>query len=148
MNKLVNLVIDCRNICKSYYLGKNEIVALSKLNLTVQAGEQIAILGPSGSGKSTLMNVLGCLDVPSSGQYMLDGNDVSHLTRNQLATIRNQKIGFVFQSFNLLAHATAVEKHYLYYTVVALVFVKLSNRLLKSLIRWLCKIGCNTCLSS
>lgn len=102
-------LIACQQLGKTYIMGENTLDALKSINLTVSHGEYIAILGPSGSGKSTLMNMLGCLDSPSSGTYFLDGNDVSHLKRNELAFIRNQKIGFIFQSFNLLAHASALE---------------------------------------
>jgi len=90
-------------------MGEVKITALQNVNVTVRYGEHIAILGPSGSGKSTLMNILGCLDIPSSGLYCLDNKEITHLSKNELAAIRNRKIGFVFQSFNLLAHATALE---------------------------------------
>ena len=90
-------------------MGDITVNALSDINLQVKYGEYIAILGPSGSGKSTLMNVLGCLDKPSSGKYFLDNRDVSDLSRNELATVRNQKIGFIFQSFNLLDYCSALE---------------------------------------
>ena len=90
-------------------MGDITVNALSDINLQVKYGEYIAILGPSGSGKSTLMNVLGCLDKPSSGKYFLDNKDVSNLSRNELATVRNQKIGFIFQSFNLLDYCSALE---------------------------------------
>lgn len=102
-------LIDCRQICKSYQMGDTKIEALRGINMQVKHGENIAILGPSGSGKSTLMNILGCLDSPTLGQYFLDKRDVSRLSRNELAEVRNRKIGFIFQSFNLLAHATALE---------------------------------------
>jgi putative ABC transport system ATP-binding protein len=104
-----SLLINCQQIKKSYPLGNTHIDVLNNIDLKVNYGEHIAILGPSGSGKSTLMNILGCLDTPSSGQYFLAGKEVSHLTCNELADIRNHKVGFVFQSFNLLAHATALE---------------------------------------
>lgn len=90
-------------------MGDTKIEALRGINMQVKHGENIAILGPSGSGKSTLMNILGCLDSPTLGQYFLDKRDVSRLSRNELAEVRNRKIGFIFQSFNLLAHATALE---------------------------------------
>lgn len=104
-----NTLIHCEQLQKSYLMGQTPIKILHGIDLKVQRGEHIAILGPSGSGKSTLMNILGCLDIPTSGNYVLDGKEVSHLTKNELALVRNQKIGFVFQSFNLLAHATALE---------------------------------------
>jgi putative ABC transport system ATP-binding protein len=102
-------LIHCQHIYKHYAMGKNQLEILHDINLEIQAGEYIAIVGPSGSGKSTLMNILGCLDTPSQGKYFLQGNEVSHLSKNELATVRNRKIGFIFQSFNLLAHATALE---------------------------------------
>lgn len=102
-------LIHCQQIQKSYLMGNSVVAALRSVDLTVNRGEYVAIVGPSGSGKSTLMNILGCLDSPSSGQYFLDGREVSQIPRNALATIRNNQIGFIFQSFNLLAHATALE---------------------------------------
>lgn len=102
-------LIDINEVHKVYTLGKVELQALTISNLKIKHGEYVAILGPSGSGKSTLMNILGCLDSPSRGQYLLNGKDVSQLKRNELAKIRNQQIGFIFQSFNLLEYATARE---------------------------------------
>jgi len=102
-------MIQIDNICKSYPMGKITVDALQGVDLTIGRGEYVAILGPSGSGKSTLMHILGCLDTPTSGTYSLDGREVSGLKRNELAEVRGQKIGFVFQSFNLLGHATALE---------------------------------------
>jgi putative ABC transport system ATP-binding protein len=102
-------VIEIRGLTKVYNLGEVEVRALDGVDLTVEEGEFIAIMGPSGSGKSTLMNIIGCLDRPSAGTYVLDGADVSSLSRDQRALIRNAKIGFVFQSFNLLARTSALE---------------------------------------
>ena len=102
-------VIEISGVKKVYSMGSNEVFALRGLDLTVEAGEMIAVMGSSGSGKSTLMNILGCLDVPTEGTYTLDGTRVDGLTKNQLADLRNQKLGFVFQGFNLLARTSALE---------------------------------------
>ncbi len=101
-------LIKIENIHKIYNPGENEVRALDGINLHIQKGEFVAIIGHSGSGKSTLMNMLGCLDVPTSGSYYLNGHDVSELTDNQLSDIRNQEIGFIFQGFNLVANLDAV----------------------------------------
>ncbi len=102
-------LIKLQNIHKSYPLDGFELEILKGINLEIAAGEFVAIMGPSGSGKSTLMNILGCLDTPSSGTYSLDGQNVEHLAADELAEIRNKKIGFVFQGFNLLSRTSALE---------------------------------------
>ncbi|MEA3442614.1 MAG: ABC transporter ATP-binding protein [Chloroflexota bacterium] len=101
-------MIQLNNVTKVYKTGETEVVALKEINCRIEQEEMISITGPSGSGKSTLMNILGCLDVPSSGRYLLDGTEVGKLSDNELAEIRNRKIGFVFQSFNLLPRNTAL----------------------------------------
>ena len=101
-------MIQLEGICKVYRAGDVEVRALDKVDLRIEAGELVAIMGPSGSGKSTMMNILGCLDMPTSGRYLLDGVDVSGLGDDELADIRGGKIGFVFQSYNLLARTSAV----------------------------------------
>ena len=102
-------VIRVEHVKKVYTMGSNKVYALRGVDLTVTAGEMIAVMGSSGSGKSTLMNVLGCLDVPTEGSYVLDGTRVDGLSKNQLADLRNQKLGFVFQGFNLLARTSALD---------------------------------------
>ncbi|ENM5897687.1 ABC transporter ATP-binding protein [Vibrio mimicus] len=102
-------LVELKQICKHYASGHNLVKALDGVDLTIHHGEFLAILGPSGSGKSTLMNVLGCLDKPTAGSYRLEGHGVDSLSTQQLAAIRNQKIGFVFQSFNLLEYASALD---------------------------------------
>lgn len=102
-------LIKVQDMCKIYNPGENEVRALDHVSLEIDQGEFVAIIGHSGSGKSTLMNMLGCLDVPTSGSYYLNGKDVSSLKDNQLSEIRNQEIGFIFQGFNLIANLNAVE---------------------------------------
>jgi ABC-type lipoprotein export system ATPase subunit len=102
-------LIRLENLCKTYHLGEMDVPVLKGVTLTIDRGEMVALMGASGSGKSTLMNILGCLDRPSSGRYVLDGEDVSQLSPDQRAMVRNRKIGFVFQAFNLLARTTALE---------------------------------------
>lgn len=105
----MNAVISTSDIKKEFVMGAETIRALKSISIQIKEGEYVAFMGPSGSGKSTLMNIIGCLDTPTAGQYVLNGNDVSDLTENELAEIRNKEIGFVFQTFNLLPRATALE---------------------------------------
>lgn len=102
-------MIELRKIVRNFPLGNQIVKVLKGIDLTIKKNEYVALMGPSGSGKSTLMNLLGCLDTPTSGEYWLNGKDVAHLTDNQLAEIRNAEIGFVFQTFNLLPRSTALE---------------------------------------
>ena len=104
-----NALISVKNLVKTYKMGDVEVFALRNATQDIQKGEFVAIMGPSGSGKSTFMNILGCLDYPTSGEYFLDGVDVFKQSRNQLAELRNRKIGFIFQSFNILARTSAIE---------------------------------------
>jgi len=101
-------MIELRNVSKIYDIGEVKVAALNDVNFKCNKGEMISIMGPSGSGKSTMMNILGCLDKPTSGKYFMDGKDVSDLNDNQLADIRNKKLGFVFQSYNLLPKLTSL----------------------------------------
>jgi putative ABC transport system ATP-binding protein len=101
-------VIEARDLTKTYKMGEIEVHALNGVSFTIARGEIVSIMGPSGSGKSTMMNTLGCLDRPTSGEYILDGEAVATMTDDQLASVRNRKVGFVFQSFNLLSRLTAV----------------------------------------
>ena len=115
-------LIAMSELTRVYDLGPQKIFALNGVNLTIEQGEYVAIMGPSGSGKSTLMNIIGCLDTPSSGSYMLDGVPVETLNDDELAAIRNKKIGFVFQTFNLLARTTALQN-----VELPLVYAKISR---------------------
>lgn len=105
----MSALVDIRDMCKVYNPGENEVRALDHVNLTINENEFVAIIGQSGSGKSTLMNMLGCLDIPTSGSYFLHDQDVSHLSDDQLSDIRNKEIGFIFQGFNLIQNLTAIE---------------------------------------
>jgi putative ABC transport system ATP-binding protein len=105
----MSLVIKIRDIIRNFPLGNEVVKVLKGIDLDIEQGEYVALMGPSGSGKSTLMNLLGCLDTPTSGSYFLNGNDVSNMSDDELAEIRNKEIGFVFQTFNLLPRTTALE---------------------------------------
>lgn len=105
----MSALVEIRDICKIYNPGENEVKALDHVSLTISENEFVAIIGQSGSGKSTLMNMLGCLDVPTSGSYYLHGQDVSHMSDDELSDVRNKEIGFIFQGFNLIAGLTALE---------------------------------------
>lgn len=116
-------LIEITNLHKVYRMGDVTVHALCGVDLTIESGEHMAIMGPSGSGKSTLMNLLGCLDTPTEGTYLLDNEDVSHLNPDRLAAVRNRQIGFVFQQFNLLAKSTALQN-----VELPLVYAGVSNR--------------------
>ena len=119
----MNKIIELKDIIKDYYVGSITVNALKGINLNICKNEYVAIMGPSGSGKSTLMNIIGCLDSLTSGQYELNGTDVSFMSDNELAEIRNKEIGFVFQTFNLLPRYTAFEN-----VVLPLVYAGVSSK--------------------
>ena len=116
-------VIETTDIAKTYEMGHESIHALRSVSIKIPRGEYVAFMGPSGSGKSTLMNIIGCLDTPSHGQYILNGQDVSRMSDNELAEVRNKEIGFVFQSFNLLPRASALDN-----VALPLIYAGLSKR--------------------
>jgi putative ABC transport system ATP-binding protein len=120
----MNLIIHLESIRKSYFMGKNTLEVLKGVSLDIFKNEYVALMGPSGSGKSTLMNILGCLDTPTSGKYILNNHDVSKMVDNELAEIRNKEIGFVFQQFNLLPRLTALEN-----VALPLVYAGMSRKL-------------------
>ena len=128
-------MIQMENLTKVFQMGESEVRALDGASFTIEKGEMIAIMGPSGSGKSTLMSIIGCLDVPSSGRYILDGVSVENLDETQLAEIRGQKIGFVFQQFNLLARTSALENVMLPLTYAGVSGKERNDRALKALER-------------
>ena len=105
---MIKNIVEAKDLTKTYQMGDVEVHALRGLSINIKQGEIVAIMGPSGSGKSTLMNILGCLDQPSKGNYILNGKNVANLDRNALADVRNRQVGFVFQSYNLLARSTAL----------------------------------------
>jgi putative ABC transport system ATP-binding protein len=128
-------MIQTENLSKVYQMGDNEVRALDGASFTIEKGEMVAIMGPSGSGKSTLMSIIGCLDVPSGGKYMLDGMSVENMDESKLAEIRGQKIGFVFQQFNLLARTSALENVMMPLTYAGVSGKERQNRALKALDR-------------
>ncbi|OZI11798.1 macrolide ABC transporter ATP-binding protein [Bacillaceae bacterium SAS-127] len=130
-------MIHLKNINKSYWIGKEEVPILHDINLSIEEGEYVSIMGPSGSGKSTIMNILGCLDTPTSGEYILDGNSVLSRKENDLSKIRNEYIGFVFQNFNLLPRLSAADN-----VQLPLVYAKVNKKERRELaIEALTKVG-------
>ncbi len=125
-----NVLIKMEDLTKTYLVGEIQVRALRGISYEIRKGDLLAIMGPSGSGKSTLMNIIGCLDKPTNGRYFLDGKEVSTYNKNQLAGIRNSKIGFVFQTFNLLARTTALELPLLYSNIPAREAKKLAKKAL------------------
>jgi putative ABC transport system ATP-binding protein len=132
-----NNLIEIDNITKTYQVGETQVNALKGVSHNIKPGELLAIMGPSGSGKSTLMNIIGCLDKPTSGKYFLEGKEVSTYDKNQLAEIRNKKIGFVFQNFNLLARTSALEN-----TELPLIYSNVHARLAREMaLKALAQVG-------
>ncbi len=129
-------VIRLENVYKIYDLGEIQVQALRGVSLEVSAGEFVAVMGPSGSGKSTVMNILGCLDRPTKGRYFLDGVDVSGMSKDELARIRNKKLGFVFQQFNLLSRTSALENVELPTVYAGIKPEERTRRAMESLRRW------------
>ncbi|MFC1692595.1 ABC transporter ATP-binding protein [Candidatus Latescibacterota bacterium] len=127
-------MISLKNITKIYTMGHVQVQALGALSLTVEQGEFIAVLGPSGSGKSTMMNILGCLDKPTEGEYLFDNTPVHQFNRIQLARVRNRKVGFVFQNYNLLPFATAYEN-----IELPMLYARISAKKRKERVMWLLK---------
>ncbi|MDP5139507.1 MAG: ATP-binding cassette domain-containing protein, partial [Spirosomaceae bacterium] len=109
MSEKNEIIIQTTNISKRYVMGAEVVQALKTIDITIKKGEYVAFMGPSGSGKSTLMNIIGCLDTPTAGSYVLNGKDVSKMSENELAEIRNKEIGFVFQTFNLLPRQSSLD---------------------------------------
>lgn len=128
-------MIQTENLMKVYQMGDNEVRALDGASFTINKGEMVAVMGPSGSGKSTLMSLIGCLDAPSSGKYMLDGLSVENMSETELANVRGRKIGFVFQQFNLLARTSALENVMLPLTYAGVAGKERNDRALKALDR-------------
>ncbi len=130
-------LIHLENLTKTYEMGESPVKALRRISYDIEQGDFVAIMGPSGSGKSTLMNIIGCLDKPSEGKYFLDGIEVSTLNKNQLARVRNKRIGFVFQNFNLLSRTTALDN-----TLLPLLYSDLpSNKAKENALRSLSLVG-------
>ena len=141
-------MIDLKDISRVYQVGSEQVYALNKANLHIDPGEFVSIIGPSGSGKSTLMNIIGCLDTADSGTYLLDGTPIEDYSENELARIRNRKIGFVFLSFNLISKLTAEENVELPLIYQKVPRAERKERVEKALAGWTCRSGPSTCLRS
>ena len=129
------MMIQTENLIKVYQMGDTEVRALNSVSFSIEKGEMVAIMGPSGSGKSTLMSIIGCLDVPTSGNYKLDGESVENMDETELAEIRGRKVGFVFQQFNLLARTSALENVMLPLTYAGMTGKERNERAIKALTR-------------